>query len=135
MNNHLCSVLTVHVRVLKGIFWSNNIVEIFLYSIMNSTTVGSMDPSSASDSCRRPGFDDNSEIRQSTEEKSISQPSECMYMLSCRFHYTYFRFYSLSAPLLLFLFLFVFVLVFFCVSVFLGVYICECVPDFNTYFQ
>ena len=102
---------------------------------MNSTTVGSMDPSSASDSCRRPGFDDNPEIRQSTEEKSISQPSECMYMLSCRFHYTYFRFYSLSAPLLLFLFVFVFVLVFVCISVCLGVYICECVPDFTTFFH
>ena len=76
VNNHLCSVLTVHVRVLKGIFLCNNIVEIFLYSIMNSTTVGSMDPSFASDSCRRPGFDDNPEIRQSTEEKSISQQSE-----------------------------------------------------------
>ena len=102
---------------------------------MNSTTVGSMDPSSASDSCRRPGFDDNPEIRQNTEEKSMSQPPECMYMLSCRFHCTYFRFYSLSAPLLLFLFLFVFLLVFVCISVCLGVYICECVPDFTTFFH
>ena len=80
---------------------------------MNSKNLESADPRSASDTCRRPGFDKKLEFGQNIDEISQSQPPECTFILSCCIHHAYCRFLSLSIPTLLFfvLLMFIFLLI------------------------